>query len=170
MPKIKVRLSICGADYILIADDDEDYVRCIADEVEKRMQAVMEENPRASITTAAVLTALDCYDLYYKSNLSADHLRGQIKDYLTESSRSRAGLEDARRQIQALHQENETLKKQLAAAVSPSPASQQTDTPASETADPNQVVFDQVVPSHTPKTISADQFLKMAGHPDENHE
>lgn len=59
MPKIKVRLSICGADYILIADDDEDYVRCIADEVEKRMQAVMEENPRASITTAGCFNGIE---------------------------------------------------------------------------------------------------------------
>lgn len=169
MPKTKVRLSICGADYILIADDDEDYVRCIADEVEKRMQAVMEENPRASVTTAAVLTALDCYDLYYKSNVSADHLRGQIKDYLTESSRSRSGLEDARRQLQALQQENEALRKQLAASLEPSPVSAAA-APVPAPTDPNQVVFDQVVKPQTPKTITADQFLKMAGNPDETHE
>ena len=164
MPKTKVRLTICGADYILVADDDEDYVRCIADEVEKRMLAVMDESPRLSMTTAAVLTALDCYDMYYKANLSADNFRGQIKAYLNESVQNRSELEEARRQIEALEAQVEALKEQQAQRED---AARRLPTPKREEA--RQISFDSSAP-HTPKTISAGEFFKMAGKPENSHE
>ena len=107
MPKTKVRLHICGTDYIITADDNEQYVRSIGAEVERRMQEVMEGNPRISLTMAAILTALSCCDDCTKATDSADNLRAQLKDYLTESARFRSENDEYRR-------ENDRLKKEIA--------------------------------------------------------
>ncbi len=148
MPKTKVRLTICGSDYILVAEEEEDYIRCIADEVEKRMQAILADNPRASITMASVLTALDCYDQYYKANLSADHLRSQIKDYLAESTQNRLDAEEARRQIETLQKENQALKTQLD-SLNGTPSGEQSAVP--------------------PRTLTPDEFFRLAEQEGDRH-
>ena len=70
----------------------------------KRIAGITRDNPRLSVTMAAVLAALDYCDEAVKATESADNLRSQIKDYLEDSSQARMEADEARR-------ENEKLKK-----------------------------------------------------------
>ncbi len=113
MPKCKVRLNICGINYLLTADDEEGYVRAIGKEVEKNMESLMEDNPRISMTMAAVLSALSYCDTANKANISADNLRAQLKEYLSDASRYRSQYEEARHEAQQLKKEVEELTGKL---------------------------------------------------------
>ena len=111
MAKTRVRLNIMGVDYIVASEEDsENYIRSIAAEVESRMSAVLEENPRVSAMMAAVLCALDYCDEAKKANGSADNLRTQIKDYLEDSSKARMEAGEARREIETMKREIQTEK------------------------------------------------------------
>ena len=85
----KLKLMICGTEYILATDEDEGYMRAIASHVEKSMKAMM-DNPRISLSMAAVLAALNGEDRAEKALKAADHLRAQMKEYLDDHARIRA--------------------------------------------------------------------------------
>lgn len=113
MGKNKVKVSICGAEYVLVTDDDESYVKSVADEVEKYMNEVMKSNPHVSMAMAAVLAALSFGDDRKKAVSNADNLRSQIKDYLEDSSHARTEADEARREIERMKREIQTLRMRL---------------------------------------------------------
>lgn len=114
MGKNRVRLNIYGTDYVITSDEEEEYIRKIGGEVEKRITANMQDNGRISVVMSAVLTALDYCDEAKKANQSADNLRSQIKDYLEESSKARMEADEARREIERMKREIQTLRMRLA--------------------------------------------------------
>ncbi|MDU7338081.1 MAG: cell division protein ZapA [Clostridium sp.] len=115
MNKIKVRLNICGTECTLTSEDNETYVLALGDEVEKSIQSIMARNDRVSLTLAAIITALSFCDESKKATAAADNLRSQIKDYLEDSSRSRLEADEARREIERMKQEIQTLRTRLSA-------------------------------------------------------
>ena len=84
MSKNRIKLNICGTDYVIISDETEEYMRNIADEVSDEMDEILKTNVRVSVVMAAVLTALKYCDESKKYMSDADNLRTQIKDYLEE--------------------------------------------------------------------------------------
>ena len=108
MSKNRIKLNICSTEYVITTDEPESYVKELAGELDKSMRELMEGDTRISTTMAAVLTALTQADLYRKANASADNLRSQIKDYLSDNARIRAEAEEVRR-------ENERLRRDLVA-------------------------------------------------------
>lgn len=114
MERNRVRLNILGADYLISTEENEEYVRSIGMEVEKRINSTVEDNSRISAMMAAVLIALDYCDEAKKAVASADNLRSQIKDYLEDSSRARMEADEARREIERMKKEIQTLRMRLA--------------------------------------------------------
>ncbi len=114
MDKNKVHLKICGSSYTVITDDDPGYVEELAEEINKEMKSIINENPSLSTTQAAVLVALDRSDSAKKSTASADNLRAQIKDYLEDSARARMEVDVARREIERLNREISALREKIA--------------------------------------------------------
>ena len=120
MEKNKVKLNIGGSEYSFITDDDVKYFRELGREVDLALAQVMKDNPRISLTQAAVLTALDYADEYKKASADADHLREQIKDYLDDAANAkskadwaRRETEKAKKELEDANLENERLKTQL---------------------------------------------------------
>lgn len=113
MSKNRVKLNICGSEYVITSDDSESYVRAIGDEVEKAIEDMIEKNDRISVTMAAVITALSYCDDAHKAADAADNLRSQIKDYLEDSSHARTEAEEAKREIERLKRELQTLRTRL---------------------------------------------------------
>ena len=109
--KNKIKLVICGTEYILSSDEPESYVRELGDELDRSMRSILSGDPRISTTMAAVLSALTLADEAHKANASADNLRTQIRDYLSENARSRAEAEDARREAERLRREIAELRR-----------------------------------------------------------
>ena len=113
MAKNRIKISILGSDYIIASEEEENYVRQVAAETDKRIAGITRDNPRLSVTMAAVLAALDYCDEAVKATESADNLRSQIKDYLEDSSQVRMEADEARRENEKLKKEVQTLRSRL---------------------------------------------------------
>lgn len=109
----KVKLTICGIDYVLSTDENEAYMRDLAGRVERAMQELT-KNPRISTTMAAVLVALSSEDTAQKALQAADNLRAQMKGYLDDNARARSETATAKQEAERLRQENSLLRQKLA--------------------------------------------------------
>lgn len=114
MSKNKIKLNICGVSCALVSEDSEEYMLSVGREVEEAIEAVTRQNERASLTLAAMIAALNFCDSSHKALASADNLRSQIKDYLEDSSRARLEADEARREIEKMKKEIQTLRARLA--------------------------------------------------------
>ncbi len=110
----KVKLTIAGSDYTILAEDDASYVKLLGKELDGRMNDILKSNSRLSVTQAAVLAALDFADECKKSTDTADRLREQIKDYLDDASSAKSKADIARHESEKLRKEAETLKSENA--------------------------------------------------------
>ena len=124
MVRNKVKLTIAGADYSIITEDDAQYVAELGKEVDRAITKTMKENPKISTTQAAVLTTLQFADEFKKASTTADHLREQIKDYLDDASNAKSKAdwarheaEKAKRDLENAMLEIERLKAQLSSAL-----------------------------------------------------
>ena len=120
----KVKLSIGGAEYTIIAEDDARYVQSLGKELDRALAAIMKANDRLSVTQAAILLALDYADECKKATETADKLREQIKDYLDDASAAKSKADVARHEMEkykkeddALRAENDRLRKELTAVL-----------------------------------------------------
>ncbi|MDD2362457.1 MAG: cell division protein ZapA [Oscillospiraceae bacterium] len=109
--KNRIKLTICDTEYIITSDEPESYVRELGDELDRSMTALVNSDMRISTTMAAVMTALTLADEARKANASADNLRGQIKEYLSDNARSRAELEEARQEVDRLRRDLDELTR-----------------------------------------------------------
>ena len=99
MPANKIKLEICGSNYVIATTDTEEYVLSLAEKLDSDMTQMLASNPTASVTTAAVITALGYLDELKKSTSGADNMRAQIKDYLEDAAKARGEVERLRREI-----------------------------------------------------------------------
>ena len=120
----KVRLTIGGTEYSILAEDDVKYVQELGRDLDRALTKIMKESPRLSTTQAAVLAALSYADECKKASDSADRLREQIKDYLDDASNAKSKadwarheLEEAKRQIETLTIDNGRLRAELNAVL-----------------------------------------------------
>lgn len=110
MEKNKVKLTICSNDYYIFSEDDPNYVEELGNELDDKLSKLVHENSRLSITQAAILTSLEYADSARKAVDSADNLRSQIKEYLEDSARYKMEAEVARRDIERLNRELQSLR------------------------------------------------------------
>lgn len=85
--KSRVKLKICGNEFIVVSEDSEEYIKKTGEQVEKRIQGIMEQNESFSISMAAVFAAMEFCDEAIKSKISADNLRAQVQEYMSEASK-----------------------------------------------------------------------------------
>ncbi len=105
MPANKIKLEICGSNYIIATTDTEEYVLGLAEKLDADMSQVLSSTPMASVTSAAVITALGYLDELKKSTSGADNMRAQIKDYLQDAAKAKLELEEERREVERLRRE-----------------------------------------------------------------
>lgn len=106
MPSHRVKLEICGSSYVVSTNDTEEYLLGLAERLDRDMNQVMINTPNASVTAAAVITALAYLDEAEKSASGADNMRAQIQGYLEDATKARLTAEEAKR-------ENERLRNEL---------------------------------------------------------
>lgn len=106
----KVKLSIGGTEYSILAEDDVKYVQELGKELDIAFSEIMKSNASISTTQAAVLLALDYADESKKAVATADRLREQIKDYLDDASDAKSKADWARHEAEALKKETEKLR------------------------------------------------------------
>ena len=110
---MKVRVIICGKSYTLNTDESPSYLTTLAEALTERINAFMDENDSASLTSAAVMVGLSLLDESNKSTCDVDNFRAQIKGYVEEAANARIEADQLKREIALLRQENEDLKNDL---------------------------------------------------------
>ena len=113
MATSKVRLNICGSSYVVNTSESEDYMKNLADRLNLDMNELMASSNSVSITTAAVMTALNYRDELEKASGSADNMRRQIKDYLEDAASAKMAAEEARRENASLKRRVDELARRL---------------------------------------------------------
>lgn len=113
MATSKVRLNICGSSYVVATSESEDYMQNLADRLNLDMNELMASSNSVSITTAAVMTALNYRDELEKASGSADNMRRQIKDYLEDAASAKMAAEEMRRENASLKRRIEELERRL---------------------------------------------------------
>lgn len=111
--KSKVGLKVCGYDFIISSEDSEEYIRSVAQTVEKSINRLVNYNGSMSLAMAAIFSALEFCDEATKATEAADNLRTQIKSYLEDASRSKSEASELRRREQQLTRENQELREKL---------------------------------------------------------
>ena len=121
MATSKVRLNICGSSYVVNTSESEDYMQNLADRLNLDMNELMASSNSVSITTDAVMTALNYRDELEKASGSADNMRRQIKDYLEDAASASAKMaaEETRRENASLKRRIDELERRLRRAQTP---------------------------------------------------
>lgn len=108
----RVRVTVCGSQYIIATDESEEYLTGLAEQLDADMNEIMTAMPSASVASAAVVAALGYLDEMQKSARGADNMRGQIRNYLEDAAKAQAAAEEAGREVERLRREVRHLKEQ----------------------------------------------------------
>lgn len=114
MAGYKVKLEICGSSYVVSTSDPEEYIQGLAERLDQDMNQMMIDTPNASVTAAAVITALSYLDEAEKSAQGADNMRSQIQGYLEDAAKARMAAEEAKREADLLRNQLAHYEKQAA--------------------------------------------------------
>ncbi|GEM_PF-1109899 len=110
----RIQLNIAGMTLLITTQEDEEYVRKLADMIERDMQEVLSQNTGASVANTAILCSLDYLDRYHKANRSAANMRAQIKEYLTDAANAKLLFDGEKKRADALAEELKNLRGQSA--------------------------------------------------------
>ena len=99
--KHRITVTIGNRDYVLIAQEEEAYVRKVASHVEEKMQELMDTS-RLSVTDSAIMAAVNIADDYFKMAETSESLRSQLKEYLEEASKMKLELSETKRALAKL--------------------------------------------------------------------
>ena len=117
--KSNVTVHICGAEYTISSSESGEYIKRIAEIVDRGITEIKNGHPKVSLSMASVLCAMNLCDEYLKSQDSADNLRIQLKTYFEDSAKLRSELEEARREASRLAGEVKVLRERLQEIDSP---------------------------------------------------
>ena len=113
MERNKVKLTICGTDYNILSDDNEQYMTDIGRQVDKRICETINGNSRLSTTMAAVLVSLEFCDLARKYECKLEALKNKQNKESQKSLLEKTAFDRANVQIDSLKNEIECLKRKI---------------------------------------------------------
>lgn len=105
--KNKVRLKICGSQFLITADESEQYIQKIAKIVDERIKFLADSDPKLSLQMATIVAALNYCDQLEKERIITRELIKKTDD-------CEAIAKDATQQLNKLLIENTQLKEEKA--------------------------------------------------------
>lgn len=112
--KSTVSVRINGYEYKISSTEPEEYIQKVAFYVDKKMSALSERDQRLSTAMAAVLTAVNVADDYFKAQEDADNLRGQLLKYVEEANQSRMELDKLKLDVERDREEIQNYRIEIA--------------------------------------------------------
>ncbi|MGI6667930.1 MAG: cell division protein ZapA [Acetivibrionales bacterium] len=113
-PRNKVELRIAGRDYTIVGAEPEEYIQRVGLYVDKKMTEIMRNNNKLSTSLAAVLTAINISDDYFKSRESELNAKKELKKALEELARCKEERHRLMQENTVLNNTNTNLKLELA--------------------------------------------------------
>ena len=109
----RVKVVLCGKEYILATEDSPSYVYQVAKTLEKRISDITEKDPRISPHSAVIMAAFSTMDELTKANNAVEVIRTQLKEYVDEAGQARLGRDAALREIETLKAKIDQLENLL---------------------------------------------------------
>jgi len=103
--KKKLTVNIFGTEYVMLAEQSEDYARGLAEKVDSIMKEIAKSNSRYNTTMVAVLTALNLADELYK-------VQQQYSETQEKLELIQAEMKKPFEELNELRQESEAIKEQ----------------------------------------------------------
>jgi cell division protein ZapA len=108
MSSVTVRVN--NKEYKLVGDEKEEYLHTVGNYVDKKIKNIMENNPKLSTSEAAILTAMNLADEFYKSGEYNEKLSDEVEELRNEAN-------SLKREITKLREKEEKLKIQIDKAI-----------------------------------------------------
>lgn len=112
--KNKVNIRVAGKDYTLVGVESEEYLQKIGLYIDKKMNEIMKVNTRLSTSMAAVLTAINIADDYFKTFEEEKRLQKELNDAQAELERLKEANKALTAENKALQSKNADLQLELA--------------------------------------------------------
>ena len=96
--KNRISVTIADHEYTLVAEEDEGYIRKVAQSVDEQIGQVL-QGSKLSLTDGAILAAVNMADLYCKEQQVSENLRRQVKECVEEDTKLKLELSEAKREI-----------------------------------------------------------------------
>ena len=106
----KVKVIICGKEYMLQTEEPPSYVYGLAKMLEKKLNALCAGNSSVSPYSAAIMVALSTLDDLSKSQANFDNIRMQAKEYVDEAGKARIERDAALKEVEMLRAKIEQLE------------------------------------------------------------
>lgn len=112
--KNKVEVKIAGKDYTLVGTESDVYIQKVALYVDKKMNEIMKANSKLSTSLAAVLTAVNIADDYFKAHDSEASLKNELKSITEELDILKEEKKRLTMENSSLSNKNTSLQLELA--------------------------------------------------------
>ncbi len=108
----RVKVIICGKEYMLQTEEAPSYVYGLAKLLEKKINDISSGATSISPYSAAIMVALSTLDDLSKSQANAESIRAQAKEYVDEAGKARIERDAALKENMALKVRLEKLEKE----------------------------------------------------------
>lgn len=98
----KVKIIIGGAPYTVATDNDAQYTKNLAFEIEAKINSIMGAGRFISPTQATVLALLDYADEAKKTSEENENMKQQLKEYLADAAQAKSERDMLRREMAKL--------------------------------------------------------------------
>jgi len=104
MSSVTVRVN--SKEYQLVGNEKEEYLHTVANYVDKKIKNIMENNPKLSTSEAAILTAMNSADEFYKSGEYNEKLSDEIEELKNKA-------DELSKKVTKLNEEKEELRTEI---------------------------------------------------------
>ncbi|HEX2926475.1 MAG TPA: cell division protein ZapA [Ruminiclostridium sp.] len=112
--KNKVIIRIAGKDYTLVGTEPDEYIHKVGLYIDKKMNEILLRNSSFSTSLAAVLTAINVADDYFKSKTTEMSLAEEKQELVREMERLKNEVSQLTQQNEELSAKNTSLQVELA--------------------------------------------------------
>ena len=109
----RIRVTVWGAEYSLMSADPPEYVRGLAGELNRQLEALVNQQEHLSQITALVLCSINALDESNKAKADANALRVQNGEYLAAADGLRRAAGDARSAEEQAEERSAELARRL---------------------------------------------------------
>ena len=95
----KVKITIAGVPYTIATDSDAEYTAELAQEIDSKIQSIMQSGSFVSPTQATVLALLEYADVAKKACVEVKNMRTQLKEYLADAAQAKAERDMLKREL-----------------------------------------------------------------------
>jgi cell division protein ZapA len=108
-----INVNINGMEYNLKGQESEEYLHKVARHVDKKLQSIMKGNSKLSISSAAVLTAVNAADDMFKCDAAYEELQQDMGKLMEADNILKKEIESLKKQLKYLEDYNAELQLKL---------------------------------------------------------